>query len=37
MIVSAALDDIEGKNTNVIDKNRVTRETKIEKAIHGFK
>ena len=26
MIVSAALDDIEGQNANVIDKNKVTRE-----------
>ena len=26
MIVFAALDDIEGKNANVIDKNKVTRE-----------
>ena len=26
MIVSAALNDIEGKNANVVDKNRVTRE-----------
>ena len=26
MIVTAALDDIEGENANVIDKNKVTRE-----------
>ena len=26
MIVSAVLDDLEGKNANVIDKNKVTRE-----------